>query len=97
MMTEKYKFKFLLVTDDIILEDSDVKQFTFINLGAVNCTINNQLVLYATGTPQYNLAGRYTEVINSLEQTAQGYKLVFPAGSNPDQRFVQVIMKIKVI
>lgn len=94
-MIEKYKFKFLLVTDDIILEDSDVKQFTFINLSTANCTINNQLILYPIGSPQYNLAGRYTEVINTMEQTAQGYKIVFPSGALPDQKKVQVIMKIK--
>lgn len=92
--TRKFKFKFLIITEDTTLIDQNVTSWTFTNIGKTPAIINNGFFL----APQTNFAypnAIYSENLGTNEKTAQGYKIVFYSG-NPEDRKIQVVMKIEV-
>lgn len=98
MKDRKFKFKFLLITDNITFVDQQVHQFSFINIGASFATINNSFLLNSPKVIGYvPNNSTYTESFTSGEKTAQEYKIIFDPNSLPDERLIQVIMKIEIL
>jgi hypothetical protein len=98
MKDRKFKFKFLIISDNITFVDQQVHQFSFINIGSAFATINNSFTLLspkAIGYVPNNTT--YTESFASGEKTAQEYKIIFDPTSRPDERLIQVIMKIEIL
>jgi hypothetical protein len=92
--TRKFKFKVLIITEDVTLIDQNVWSWTFINIGPTPALINNNYFLAAQTNFAYPNAV-YHENLGSNEKTAQGYKIVFYAGA-PEDRRIQCIMKVEV-
>lgn len=90
----KYKFEFLLIDRDTKIEDQNVIQFTFINLGQTDVYINNQLYLEFR-KPNNQTYSEFKEDIHTGQKTAQSYFIRFV--KNDDKKnALQVIQKIEV-
>lgn len=92
--TRKFKFKFLIITEDVTLIDQNVWSWTFINNGDAPATINNNFFLAPKGTNQPTQV--FSENLNANEKTAQSYKIVFNGIGGPGARNIQCIMKVEV-
>lgn len=90
----KYKFEFLLIDRDTKIEDQNVTQFTFINLGQTDVYINNQLYLEFRKTNNQTYS-EFKEDIHTGQKTAQSYFIRF-VGNDDKKKALQVIQKIEV-
>jgi len=95
----KFKFRFLIVTDNYTFVDQQVHSYIFINIGSCYATINNNYKLNFQKNPAISGIpnSTYVEPLLAGEKTAQEYKLIFDPTSQPVDRAVQVIMKIEVL
>lgn len=89
----KYKFEFIIITNDTYIVDQNATSYEFINKGDNNVTINNQLVLLLKNPPFFD---SYKEMIYTNEKTAQGYNIVFEKRNPVSANILQVIKKIEV-
>lgn len=89
----KYKFEFIIITNDTYIVDQNATSYEFINKGDNNVTINNQLVLLLKNPPFFD---SYKEMIYTNEKTAQGYNIVFEKRNPISANILQVIKKIEV-
>lgn len=89
----KFKFEFLLLNDNKVLTDQNVTSWKFTNKGIAPVYINNQLLLLPEALS--GITDSFEENIGIGEKTAQGYNIVF-GNSTPNERRLQVIMKIEV-
>jgi len=98
MADRKFKFKFIVITEDYIFVDQQVHSYSFTNIGTAKATINNGFILNSALDP--TIAGFHNNVYNEPllagEKTAQEYKVIFDPTSRPENRAIQVIQKIEV-
>ena len=92
----KYKFEFIIITNDTYIVDQNATSYEFINKGNNKVTINNQLVLLKYELPNPPFFDSYKEMIYTNEKTAQGYNIVFDKLNPVSVNLLQVIKKIEV-
>ena len=91
----KYKFEFLLIDSDMKIEDQNVNQFTFINIGETDVFINNQLYLEHRKLNAQTYSD-FKEDIHTGQKTAQSYFIRF-VKSGTKKNALQIIQKIEVL
>lgn len=90
----KFKFEFLLIDRDTKIEDQNVIQFTFINIGQTDVFINSQLYLEFRKLNNQTYS-EFKEDIHTGQKTAQSYFIRFESKPNK-QNALQIIQKIEV-
>lgn len=82
----------LVEKDKQIVNDQNVYQFEFRNLGDVPVWINNNI--YLPGMTVSGVMSRFIETINQDEKTKAQYTIRFATDSDFETQLLQVIKKI---
>jgi len=91
-MTDRiYTFNFQIYSTNIKLNDQQVIEYEFIQLGNTTCTINNQLILKSG-----SVLSRWKESIAVNQKTGTQYTLKWDNPSDPDNKLL-VITKVELI